>query len=91
VGGCEQDGRRTTGISCFFPPQGAQAPSIAGFQAGKVILGNGRTEIVALRSGEFEKFSGYFRTDDVGTEIFESGVAEAIAIEAGAWGKTAGF
>ncbi len=60
VGRLEADLRRLARFAGFKPAARAEAPVVAGPQAGKVILRNGRREIVAARFGKFEKFFPYF-------------------------------
>lgn len=49
VGGGEDDLWGDAGFPGFFPSGGAEAPLVAGFEAGEIVFGDGGGEIVALR------------------------------------------
>src|ERR1700678_1176249 len=52
---------RATRLQCFDPAGRAQAPAVAGPEAGKAELGQGRRKIIAARIGKLEKLG---RNDD---------------------------
>jgi hypothetical protein len=66
----------------FQPAQRTYAPSVAGFQAGKIVFGPRRLQIVALRSAEIEKGLGHHGRNDMPASIMVPGAAVTIAIEA---------
>lgn len=83
VSGGEGDGRGAAGIEGFFPASDAEAPAIAGFEAGEIPLGRGGGEIVAAEVGEIEELFGGFNADGVEADVTGAGAAVAIAVEAG--------
>src|SRR5574340_619499 len=66
------------------PCRGTHAPAITRLQAGKVVGGHRRDEIVTLPAREGEEFGGHLHADDVQPDVLGAGVAAAVAIEAGA-------
>ena len=70
------------GIERFFPAGRAQTPAIAGLEAGKVPLGPRGNEIVAVGQRKGEEIVADFDADCVDAEVFRTGVAASIAIEA---------
>jgi hypothetical protein len=83
VGGGEGDGRCAAGIEGFFPAGDAEAPAIAGFEAGEVPLGGGRGKVVAAEEGEVQELFGGFDADGVLTDVSGAGAAVAVAVEPG--------
>lgn len=83
VGGGEGDGWGAAGIEGFFPTGDAEAPAVAGFEAGEVPLGSGGGEVVATEIGEIEKLLGGLNADGVQADIAGAGAAVAVAVEAG--------
>ena len=83
VSGGEGDGWGAAGIEGFFPTGDAEAPAVAGFEAGEVPLGSGGGEVVAAEVGEIEKFLGGLNADGVQADIAGAGAAVAVAVEAG--------
>ncbi len=83
VGGFEDDGWGVAGVEGLGPAADAEAPGVAGFQAGEVEFGAWGGEVVALGACEIEEVGGHDGADGVESVIFRAGAAEAIAIEAG--------
>jgi hypothetical protein len=83
VGAFQPHARSAAGIERLLPAGDAQAPAIAGLQAGKFVLRDGRGEVVALRAAEEQEFGGHFHADGVETDIARAGAAIAIAIKTG--------
>src|SRR5438105_4346407 len=81
----EHDGCCDAGCERFAPGSGAHAPSIARLETWKTEFRRRRNEVIAAPTREREKFFGYLHADHVQPEILGSGVAAAVAIEAGAW------
>src|SRR5581483_3524154 len=81
VRGGEHHRRRDAGLVGLAPRAGAYAPAIAWLEAGKVVHGNGRDEIVALPPRELQEIRRHLRADDVQPEVLRTGVATAVTIE----------
>jgi hypothetical protein len=75
--------RRTVRLECFLPTGCAQAPAIAGLQAGKAVLGNGRRKIVPAGFREFEKGRSHYRADRMTAPILATRIAAAIPEKTG--------
>src|SRR5690606_9631653 len=65
------------------PALGAQAPAVAGFEAGKVELRARSRQIVAHGARELEELGGHLHADDVQPAILRSGAAATVPEEAG--------
>lgn len=91
VGGFEDDGWGVAGVEGLGPAADAEAPGVAGFQAGEVVFGARGGEVVAFEACEIEEVGGHDGADGVEAVIFGAGAAEAIAIEAGGWVGAAGL
>jgi hypothetical protein len=52
MGRLQYDLRRGVAVECFLPAGGAQAPTVAGLEAGKAILRQGGAEVVAVGLGK---------------------------------------
>ena len=83
MGGFEHDLRGGVAVERFLPAGGAQAPAVAGLQAGKAILRQGGAEIVAVGLGKGQERRGRDHADRVQADILGAGIAAAVAIEAG--------
>lgn len=83
MGGGEGDGRSAAGIEGFFPAGDAEAPAIAGFEAGEIPLGSGGGEIIAAEIGEVQELLGGLNADGVQADVSGAGAAIAIAVEPG--------
>jgi hypothetical protein len=83
VGGGEGHGGSAAGIEGFFPTGDAEAPAVAGFEAGEVPLGSWSGEVVAAEEGEVQELLGGFDADGVLTDVSGTGAAVAIAVEPG--------
>ncbi len=83
VGGFDDDLRGHAGKKGFFPAGGAQAPLVAGFEAGEAVGEVGGAEVVAAGFGEGEKLFGDLRADNVDAVVISAGAAAAVAEVAG--------
>ena len=72
---------RATRLQCFAPAGRAQAPAVAGPEAGKAELGQGRRKIIAARIGKLEKLGSNNDTHRVASDVFSIGVAATVAKE----------
>jgi len=83
VGGFEEDG---AGGSCLLdcePARGADAPTVAGFEAGEAVLRHGGGEVVAEGFGGGKERGVDDAADGVDAVVVGAGVAAAVAVEAG--------
>ena len=62
----------------LFPSRRAQAPTVAGYEARKPVLGVWRAEVVSAVFGERQKRFGHLCTHDVNTAVLGPGVARAV-------------
>ena len=69
------------GFPGFVPAQGAQAPSVAGFQTGETVFGAGGAEVVTPAAGEVQERLGHDGADHVPPGILIVGAAKTIAIK----------
>jgi len=83
VGGRQDHGWRDSGLERLKPTIYTQAPTVAGFEARKVVGRDRSNQIIALRAREFEKLTGYPGAEQVAADIPRSGVAGAVAAKAG--------
>jgi hypothetical protein len=83
VGGFEDDGAGCSGLLDLEPAGGADAPAVAGFEAGKAVLRHGGGEIVAESLGCGEEGRVDDAADGVDAEVVGAGLATAGAVEAG--------
>lgn len=83
MGGFEDDGAGGAGVEDLLPAGGADAPVVAGFEAGKAMFRHGSGEIVAEALGGGEEVGGDDGADGVDAKVVGAGVAAAVAIEAG--------
>ncbi len=67
------------------PVTGGDTPTVAGFQAGEVVLRHRDDEVVADGGLMVEKFVGDHGADGVASEVFGCGLACAITKPAGDW------
>ena len=65
------------------PAGGADAPAVAGFEAGEAILRHGGAEVVAESFGGFEEGGVDDAADGVDAVVVGAGLAAAGAVEAG--------
>jgi hypothetical protein len=72
---------RATRLQCFDPAGRAQAPAVAGPEAGKAELGQGRRKIIAARIGKLEKLGCNDDTHRVASDIFSIGVTATVTKE----------
>lgn len=82
VGGLEDDRAGGTGFVYLQPAGGADAPAVAGLEAGKAVLRHGGGKIVAETSGGGEELGCDDAADGVDTDVVRAGAAAAVAIEA---------
>ena len=78
MGGFELDLRSHTGIGSFLPSTGTNAPTVAGFESGKLIFWARGYEIVPAQEGELEEFRCHDRAHGVNTHISMAGMAKSI-------------
>lgn len=83
VSGREGYGRGDPGEQRFLPTRGAYAPTVAGLQAGEIVVGHGRREVVAGGAAEGEELGGDLDTDRMATVVVGTGVAMAVAKKTG--------
>ena len=83
VGGRQDHRWRDSGLECLKPTIYTQAPTVAGFEARKVVGRDRRDQIIALRAREFEKLTSYKGAEQVAAEIPRPSVAGAIAAKSG--------
>lgn len=67
----------------FLPTGGAHAPAVAGLQAGEIVVGHRRGEVVAGGAAEGEKLGGDLDAHGVAAVVVGAGVAMAVAEKAG--------
>src|SRR5689334_15573056 len=79
----QHDLRRHAGVQRLLPAGRAEAPAVAGLQARKAVLREGRREIVAGALGVGEELGGDDAADGVAADILGRGVAAAVAEESG--------
>ena len=70
-------------VVSFLPAQGAEAPAVARFQAGKLVFRAGGGKVVAAALCEFQELLGHDRADYVATTIGGAGVTNTVAKVAG--------
>lgn len=83
VGGLEDHGRGATGFESLDPAGDAEAPAVAGLEAGEIVFRGGGGQVVPVVTGELEERAGDHGADHVETVIAGAGMAIAIAVEAG--------
>jgi hypothetical protein len=79
VRGLQKNRGRDSGVKCFSPAHGAQAPAVIGFQAMKAVLWPWRHQVIATHLRELQKLSRHARADHVRARIVFAGVATTIA------------
>ena len=91
MGGFEDDLAGGSGLLDLQPASGADAPTVAGLEAGKAPVRVRGAEIIAegLRGGEEGRIDD--AADGVLAAVFRAGVAAAVAVEAGEGLGAAGF
>ncbi len=83
VAGFENDLRGATGPQCLGPTLHAKTPAVAVLQAGKIVFGARRTQVVAARAGKLKEFGGHLDAHGVLSVIAGTGPAVPIAIKSG--------
>ena len=83
VAGFQHDGTGLAGFERLRPAPHANAPAVAGCQAGEIVFGARRDEVVALQRQIFEKGLGDVAADGVQPAVLRSGAAITIAIKPG--------
>ena len=68
-----------------FPASNANAPFIAGFEAGKIKFGPRRHEIVSIEHGEIKKVLIELNANRVLANVFRTRATIAIAVKPGKW------
>jgi hypothetical protein len=82
VGGLEDDRAGGSGPLDLEPAGGADAPTVAGFEAGKTELRHGSAEIVAQRLGGFKEWGVDDAADGMDAIVFGPRLATARAVKA---------
>ena len=82
-GGLEHDAGGVAGLQCLLPARGAEAPAVAGLEAGEAVLRQGGGEVVADGAAVGEEACRHDRADGVAAVVFGAGAAGAVAEEAG--------
>ena len=82
VGRSEGNGRGNSGEERFLPTRGAHAPTVAGLQAGEVVVGHGGGKVVAGGTAESKELGGDLDADGVAAVVVGAGVAMAVAKKA---------
>lgn len=85
VGGFEHDRASGTGLLHLEPACGADAPAVAGAEAGEAEMGHRCGEVIAQACGGLKELGGDDAADRMQAEIFGGGVAARVAEEAGDW------
>lgn len=83
--------RRNAGIKGFFPTQGAQAPAVTRYKAGKTKFWSRGRKIVTALFGKQQKLFCHFCTHDMGSAIRFIRMAAAIPEITRHWIRGAGF
>lgn len=79
----KHDWTRRAGLDYLKPATGADTPAVAGLETGKSILRHGRGEIVAKLRGGGKELLCDDAADGVQAKVLRTGVAAAVAKEAG--------
>jgi len=83
MGGFEEDGAGGSGSLDCEPAVGTDAPAVAGFESWETVLRHGGDEVVAQCTRGFEKGLIDDAADGVNAVVVGTGVAAAVAVEAG--------
>ena len=83
MGGFEDDGAGSSRLLDLEPTGGANAPAVAGFEAGESVLRHRGAEVVTQLLGDAKELFSDDAADGVDTEVVRAGVATAVAVEAG--------
>jgi hypothetical protein len=79
--GAQNNAWRIFRFKCLLPTRGAQAPTVAWFQAREAKLWHRRGQIVAARFRKREKLRCHDGADRVASHVLLAGIAAAIAIK----------
>ena len=71
------------GLVGLLPTLDANAPAVAGFEAGEAVLGTRGDQVVSNLNLVLQKLFGDDRANGVFTQILRAGVALAVAVKAG--------
>jgi hypothetical protein len=82
MGRFQVNGRGAAVLEGVFPAGNADAPFVAGLEAGETPFGTRRDEIVSIEHGKIEELLRDLDADGVLSNIFGAGAAVAIAVEA---------
>jgi hypothetical protein len=77
----KHDRAASSGLLNLEPASGAEAPAVAGFEAGKAELRHRGREIVAELTGDAEEFLSNNAADGVDPEVVRSRLTAAGAVE----------
>jgi len=78
VGGFELDLRSHTGIGSFLPTTGANAPTVAGFESGKLIFWARGDEVVPSQERELKKLRRHDRAYGMNPNVTMPSVTKPI-------------
>ena|SRR5271165_729455 len=81
VGGTQNHARRLARFEGFLPTRRAQAPAVAGFEAGKAEFRHWCREVIAARFGKIEKLGRRYDANRVAADVINPGVAAAVPIK----------
>ncbi len=87
----EHHRRGHPGLERFLPASRAEAPAIAGMQAGKFILGMRGDEVVTTLGRELKKILCDYDTDGVDSMVARTGMAITIPVKSRPRFKAAGL
>lgn len=83
VGGAQHHARRASRFERLLPARRAQAPAVAGLEAGEAESRQRRRQVVAARFGEFQEFGCRDHAHRMAADILRPGIAAAVAVEPG--------
>ena len=87
VGGFEHHRAGGAGLLHLQPPRGADAPAVAGFEAGEAVLRHGRGEVVAEDLGDGKEGFVDQAADGMDAEVFGAVMGSQLQVARG-WPRT---
>ena len=91
VGGGQHHLGSSSRLERLLPPHGAQAPLVAGLEAGELVLGHGGGQVVAAARRERQELCRHEGTHDVHAGVVAPVLAATRAVVAGEWVERARF
>src|SRR5207302_8355918 len=82
MAGGEDDVRCSAVVVGAQPVRGSHTPAISGHQAGKMVLGHRRREVVADTALVLEELGGHHRADGVAAKVLAPGGTAPVSVEA---------